>query len=58
MKVMNGKRRKIMDKLKMQSENLVDENIEKIAKLFPNCVTEGKNENGQASLGGICFGNQ
>ena len=36
-----------MDKLKMQSENLVDENVEKIAKLFPNCVTEGKNENGQ-----------
>lgn len=36
-----------MDKLKMQSENLVDENIEKIAKLFPNCVTEGKDENGQ-----------
>lgn len=37
-----------MDKLKMQSENLVDENVEKIAKLFPNCVTEGKDENGQA----------
>jgi adenine-specific DNA-methyltransferase len=34
-----------MDKLKMQSENLVNENIEKIAKLFPNCITEGKNEN-------------
>lgn len=36
-----------MDKLKMQSENIVDENIEKIAKLFPNCITEGKDENGQ-----------
>lgn len=36
-----------MDKLKMQSENLVDENIEKIAKLFPNCITEGKNEDGK-----------
>ena len=36
-----------MDKLKMQSENLVDKNIEKIEKLFPNCVTEGKDENGQ-----------
>lgn len=36
-----------MDKLKMQSENLVDENVEKIAKLFPNCVTEGKDEGGQ-----------
>ena len=38
-----------MDKLKMQSENLVDENVEKIAKLFPNCVTEGKDENGQVT---------
>lgn len=36
-----------MDKLKMQSENLVDENVEKIALAFPNCVTEGKDENGQ-----------
>ena len=36
-----------MDKLQMQSKNLVDENIEKIAKLFPNCMTEGKDENGQ-----------
>ncbi len=31
----------------MQSENLVDENIEKIGKLFPNCVTEGYDENGK-----------
>ena len=38
-----------MDKLKMQSENLVDENVEKIALAFPNCVTEGKNENGQVT---------
>lgn len=38
-----------MDKLKMQSENLVDENVEKIAELFPNCVTEGKDENGQVT---------
>ena len=38
-----------MDKLKMQSENLVNENVEKIAKLFPNCVTEGKDENGQVT---------
>ncbi len=35
-----------MDKLKMQSENLVDENVGKIAKFFPNCITEGKDENG------------
>lgn len=38
-----------MDKLKMQSENLANENVEKIAKLFPNCVTEGKDENGQVT---------
>jgi len=29
-----------MDKLKMHSINKVDENIEKIGKLFPNCITE------------------
>ena len=29
-----------MDKLKMTSENLVERNIEKIAELFPNCITE------------------
>ena len=38
-----------MEKMKLQSENLVDENVEKIAKLFPNCVTEGKDENGQVT---------
>ena len=31
----------------MHSVNKVDENIEKIGKLFPNCVTERKNENGE-----------
>ncbi|MDR2267100.1 MAG: site-specific DNA-methyltransferase [Christensenellaceae bacterium] len=31
-----------MEKLKMQSENLVDANIEKMTKLFPNCVTEDR----------------
>ena len=36
-----------MDKLDMQSKNLVDGNIDKIAKLFPNCITEGKNEDGK-----------
>ncbi|MCD6390005.1 MAG: site-specific DNA-methyltransferase [Desulfobulbaceae bacterium] len=35
-----------MDKLKMQSPDLVDENIEKIAELFPNCITEDRDENG------------
>ncbi|MGH1401771.1 MAG: site-specific DNA-methyltransferase, partial [Acinetobacter tandoii] len=36
-----------MDKLKMHSPNLVDGNIEKIAALFPNCITETKDENGE-----------
>lgn len=36
-----------MDKLDMQSKNLVDENINKIAELFPNCITEGQDENGK-----------
>jgi len=35
-----------MDKLKMQSPNLVDANIDKIAELFPNCITEDRDEKG------------
>ena len=36
-----------MDKLKMHSMNKVDENIKKIGTLFPNCVTERKNADGE-----------
>ena len=36
-----------MDKLKMHSVNKVDENIAKIGALFPNCLTERKNEDGE-----------
>ena len=36
-----------MEKLKMHSVNKVDENVAKIGQLFPNCVTERKNENGE-----------
>ena len=36
-----------MDKLKMHSLNKVDENIRKIGMLFPNCVTERKNDAGE-----------
>ncbi len=36
-----------MEKLKMQTENLVNTNIDKIAKLFPNCISEGTESNGQ-----------
>ena len=35
-----------MTNLKMQTPNLVDANIEKIATLFPNCITEDRDENG------------
>ena len=37
----------ISDHLKMHSPNLVDTNIEKISALFPNCVTEAQDENGE-----------
>lgn len=36
-----------MDKLKMQTPNLSQENIEKIAKIFPQVVTEKEDENGK-----------
>ena len=36
-----------MDKLKMHSVDKVDENIKKIGALFPNCVTERKNDKGE-----------
>jgi adenine-specific DNA-methyltransferase len=36
-----------MEKLKMHSPNLVEQNIEKLADLFPNCVTESKGVDGK-----------
>lgn len=36
-----------MTHLKMHSLNKIDENVSKIAQLFPNCVTEAKDENGE-----------
>ena len=36
-----------MEYLKMHTMNKVDENVRKIATLFPNCVTEAKNDNGE-----------
>ncbi|WP_330933156.1 site-specific DNA-methyltransferase [Avibacterium paragallinarum] len=35
-----------IEKLKMHTPNLTDENIAKIAALFPDCVTETRDENG------------
>jgi len=34
-----------MDKLKMHSPNVTEENIAKLAALFPNCVTEVEETN-------------
>ena len=39
-----------MDKLKMESQNIVGSNINKIAQLFPNCVTERKGKDGKTEL--------
>lgn len=36
-----------MNHLKMRSLNKIDENVSKIATLFPNCVTEAKDDNGE-----------
>lgn len=36
-----------MDKMKFESPDIVSGNIEKIAALFPNCVTEMPDENGK-----------
>ena len=37
----------LMEKLKMHTPNLTADNIEKVAALFPSCVTEAKDEKGQ-----------
>ena len=39
-----------MDKLKMESKDIVGSNINKIAQLFPNCVTERKGKDGKTEL--------
>ena len=35
-----------MDKLRMETPDLTQCNIEKLATLFPSCITEGRDENG------------
>ena len=39
-----------MEKLKMHSPNLTQDNIARIRELFPNCVTEAKGEDGAVKL--------
>lgn len=36
-----------MEKMRLESLNLTSQNVEKIEVLFPNCITESKDENGQ-----------
>lgn len=39
-----------MDKLKMHSPDLTQQNIDKLLELFPNCKTEKQDENGNLSI--------
>lgn len=39
-----------MEKMKMHSPNLMQDNIARIRELFPNCVTEAKGEDGEVKL--------
>lgn len=39
-----------MEKMKMQSRDVVGSNVEKIKALFPHCVTERRGENGELEL--------
>lgn len=39
-----------MDKLKMHSPNLTEDNIARIREMFPGCVTEAKDEDGGVKL--------
>ncbi|VVN84984.1 hypothetical protein PS712_01416 [Pseudomonas fluorescens] len=36
-----------MDKLKMHSPNLAEANVDKLAELFPNCITEARSTTGE-----------
>lgn len=39
-----------MDKLSMQTTDVVDENIKRIGEMFPNCLTEVKDEKGRPQV--------
>lgn len=36
-----------MDKMKFETADMAEKNIDKIAALFPNCITEAFSENGK-----------
>lgn len=40
-----------MDKLKMHSPDITQQNIDKLLQLFPNCKTEKQDDNGELSVG-------
>ena len=40
----------MMEKLNMQTTNIVDESIKRIGELFPNCLTERLDENGKPEV--------
>ena len=40
-----------MDKMKFETPDMTAENVEKIAALFPNCITEMKGEDGKVKRG-------
>jgi len=40
----------MMDKMKMESVNMTEKNLEKIGALFPNCITESVDENGKLRI--------
>ena len=40
-----------MDKMKFETSDITTENIEKIAALFPNCITEMRGEDGKVKRG-------
>ena len=39
-----------MEKLNMQTTNMVDENIKRIGEMFPNCLTERLNDEGKPEV--------
>lgn len=39
-----------MEKLRLETTDMVEENVRRIGELFPNCLTETKDENGRPRL--------
>lgn len=36
-----------MNRPKFETQDIVEKNIEKLAEIFPNCITEARDENGK-----------